>query len=129
MPKKKRGGVGFCWKANALSPNAKLRSISPDLLEEYRSKNINQSLQMKGNDECPNWMTPFPDDVKDLYDTAEIMSSLAVITTVDTGLCHLAGAMNMPTTLLINKHHDWRFKLLSEDGYSLFYPSVEVIQL
>ena len=120
---KEKEGTGFCWKANVRSPNAQLRSIDLSVLEQFKSE-VNISLQITEN--CPNWMKPLS-NVKDLYDTAEIISGLAHVFTVDTSIAHLCGSMNVPTTLLINLHRDWRWKQVDEHNNSLFYPSINII--
>lgn len=128
MPEKDRKGTGFCWKANALSPNSVLRSITPDRLEPYKTGSFNQSLQMNETDR-PDWMAPFSEDIKDLYDTAELISGLWAVTTIDSCIAHLSGSMDIPTTLLINQHFDWRWRSVDDKNYSLIYPSVKVVQL
>jgi hypothetical protein len=120
-------GTGFCWRANHTSPNARFRSLTPDQLEPYKVDNA-FSLQMN-DDDCPDWMVKFPTHVKDFLDTAQLIASLEHVITVDTSSCHLAAALGIPTTLLINKHHDWRWKQVDENGNSLFYPSVKIIQV
>lgn len=134
VPRQEKKGIGYCWKANVLSPNAKLRSSTPEMLAACakaweRNPELNFSLQMNDKEDCPDWMTPFPEDIKDFYDTAVLVSGLQEVITVDTSIAHLCGSMHIPTTLVINKHRDWRFRLVNEDNRSLFYPSIKVIQL
>lgn len=119
-------GRGFCWQANVASPNSALRSIDIEYLEEWYKleDGLNQSLQL--NVDCPDWLTQLP-QVDSLYDTARLMANLKDVVTVDTSIAHLAGAMHIPTTLIINKHHDWRWKQLKANGYSKFYPTVKVV--
>ena len=119
-------GTGFCWRANASSPNAKLRSVEVEQLRQFPG--FAWSLQ-KDDYDCPDWMTSFPTDVKDLYDTACLIKGMEQVVSCDTSIVHLAGALNIPTTLVINKHHDWRWRALDDQGYSLFYPSIKVRQL
>lgn len=122
VPELYRKGIGFCWKANVRSPNAEKRSIDPKILEQFKGDH-NVSLQI--TNKCPEWMIPLP-EVEDLYDTAEIISELEHVFTADTSIAHLSGFLNIPTTLLINKHHDWRWKQVNENGNSLFYPSIKI---
>ena len=120
-------GRGFCWQANVNSPNANKRSIDPSYLEtHYKIYGLNQSLQY--NIKCPEWMKPLP-AVESLYDTACVMASLESIVTVDTSIAHLAGALHIPTILLINNHFDWRWKQQKHNGYSKFYPTVKVVNI
>jgi hypothetical protein len=120
-------GIGFCWKANILSPIALKKNISPDQLEQFKgTKNI--SLQLKDNDDRPNWMEPMP-EVNSLFDTAQIILGLDEVYTVDTSIAHLTGMLGKKGTVLINKHFDWRWKYVDKNGYSLFYPTLKILEL
>ena len=126
--------IGYCWKANNISPNAKMRSVEPDVLADFPNKFIKSpaeciSLQKDDKEDCPEWMTPFPDDITDFYDTAQLMIGLEHVVTVDTSIAHLAGSLGIATTLIINKHHDWRWRAVNSDGFSLFYPTIKVVRL
>lgn len=55
-------------------------------------------------------------------DTAAIMRCVDHVLTVDTAIAHIAGAMNVPTTLLLTNPAEWRWFL--HLGACPWYPSV-----
>ena len=57
-------------------------------------------------------------------DTAALMKNLDLIISVDTAPCHLAGAMNLPTWILLPYPPDWRWLRNRTD--SVWYPSVRL---
>lgn len=62
----------------------------------------------------------------DLRDTAETLSQLDLVITVDTAVCHLAGAMGVPVWTLLPKTCDWRWLLDRID--SPWYPSMRLFR-
>jgi hypothetical protein len=65
--------------------------------------------------------SPFLDD---LSDTASAIANLDLVITVDTAVCHLAGALAVPVWTLIPFAHDWRWLLQRED--SPWYPTMRL---
>jgi tetratricopeptide (TPR) repeat protein/ADP-heptose:LPS heptosyltransferase len=59
-------------------------------------------------------------------DQAAQISALDLILTIDNTTVHLAGALGMPTYLLLPADPDWRWGLEQETSY--WYPSVEFIR-
>jgi Flp pilus assembly protein TadD len=59
-------------------------------------------------------------------DTAAVMKNLDHVVTTDTSLAHLAGALGVPTTLLLGKVPDWRW--LREGDTTAWYPSVKLVR-
>ncbi|WP_186053813.1 tetratricopeptide repeat protein [Burkholderia gladioli] len=55
-------------------------------------------------------------DIRDFTDTAEIISLLDLVITVDTSVAHLAGAMGKPVWLLVTYSPDWRWFLNRNDS-------------
>lgn len=62
--------------------------------------------------------------LRNLSSTAYALSGMDLVVTVDTALAHLAGAMGIPTLLLLPFLPDWRWLLLRED--SPWYPSMRL---
>ena len=54
-------------------------------------------------------MMEIPPAPKDWEDTACLVEQLEAVITVDTAMAHLAGAMGIPTLLLLNHPCDWRW--------------------
>lgn len=59
-------------------------------------------------------------------DTAYALSGMDLVITVDTALAHLAGAMGIPTWLMLSFIPDWRWMLDRED--SPWYPTVRLFR-
>ena len=62
--------------------------------------------------------------LSDFSDTAYALSGMDLVITVDTALAHLAGALGIPTLLLLAFQPDWRWMLDRED--SPWYPSLRL---
>ena len=88
------------------------------------------SLQLDGHREDPaqklinNGVLLQPLKYADWQQTANIIDGLDLLVTVDTSVAHLAGAMGLPTVMLLNKPADWRW---GQDGNSSFlYRSMRI---
>lgn len=59
-------------------------------------------------------------------ETAAALSALDLLVTIDTATAHLAGAMGIPTRVLLVPVHDWRWMQGRED--SPWYPSLRLLR-
>lgn len=59
-------------------------------------------------------------------DTAAILTQLDVLITVDTAIAHLAGALGVPTWLILGRGADFRW--LRERNDSVLYPSIRIFR-
>jgi len=66
------------------------------------------------------------DDLLDFADTAAAMDQLDLIITIDTSMCHLAGALGRPVWTLLPWSADWRWFLGRVD--SPWYPSMQLFR-
>ncbi len=62
----------------------------------------------------------------DFADTAALIAALDLVVTVDTSVCHLAGALGRPVWTLIEFAPDWRWRLGSER--TPLYPSMTLFR-
>src|SRR6185295_563457 len=62
----------------------------------------------------------------DFSDTAAIASLLQLIITVDTSVAHLAGAMALPTWVLLAHSPDWRYHMNRSDNP--WYPTMRLFR-
>ncbi len=62
--------------------------------------------------------------IKSWADTAAIIENLDLVITVDTSVCHLAGAMGKEVWVMLPSNSDWRWLLERED--SPWYPSMKL---
>jgi hypothetical protein len=113
--KNKSNKIGICWKANISSPNSDLRTIDKEYFSDIKNK---VSLQY-GENFNPG----------DFLETFNIILKLKEVQTIDTSIAHLCGLIGIPTTLIINKHHDWRWRYYTNENYSLFYPNIKIIKI
>lgn len=76
--------------------------------------------------EAPVPITPLAPRIHDFADTADLMAGLDLVVTIDTAVAHLAGAMGVPTWILLKAAADWRWFLDRAD--SPWYPSATLIR-
>ena len=58
--------------------------------------------------------------------TAEVLASLDLLVSVDTSVAHLAGALGIPTVLMLNAPADWRW---GQSGHRTFlYDSMTLVR-
>ena len=67
-----------------------------------------------------------PQELGTFEDTAALMAELDAVVTIDTAFSHLAGALGVPTLLLLPEAPDWRWWLQPET--SPWYPSVRLFR-
>ncbi|HRE17114.1 MAG TPA: tetratricopeptide repeat protein, partial [Rhodocyclaceae bacterium] len=65
-------------------------------------------------------------ELRDFDDTAAALSQLDVLVTVDTSVAHLAGALGIPTLVLLPRLPDWRWMWQRSD--SPWYPGVTLLR-
>jgi tetratricopeptide (TPR) repeat protein len=64
--------------------------------------------------------------LRDFADTAALLSCLDLVISVDTAVAHLAGAMGIPTWVLLPHVPDWRYLLERSD--SPWYPAMRLFR-
>jgi hypothetical protein len=65
-------------------------------------------------------------EIGDYEDTMAILESLDLLVTVDTSVCHVAGAMDCKTLVLLARAPDWRWLLERTD--TPWYPSLTLVR-
>ena len=53
----------------------------------------------------------------DWLQTAEVLASLDLLVSVDTSVAHIAGALGVPTVLMLNAPADWRWGQVGEQTF------------
>lgn len=120
--------LGLCWEGRATHPQDARRSLAPALLQPLLGL---PRVALVGLQRPPlrrsaaglldlDWGA----DIGDFADTAAMLLALDGLVTVDTALAHLAGAMGLPTVVLLPWVPDWRWGLRGER--SLWYPSLRL---
>lgn len=123
--------VGLVWSGSSTHRRNPLRSIAP--LEYARAfREIDGvefvSLQRDGQDEAAGMrraglaLRDPTGELETFDDTAALVGSLDLVITVCTSMAHLAGAMNVPTWVLLDVNPHWVWMTGRSD--SAWYPSV-----
>jgi len=128
---KEKINIGLSWTGSDANPNDVNRSLWDvnELSPLLNNSKINCiSLQVGNSTVDRKELTLMKDAspyIDDFYDSLEVINSLDLIITIDTGLAHLAGAANLPCWVLIPKIcTDWRW---GEDlSYSPWYESLKI---
>ena len=91
--------VGLCWMGRRDTPELADRSLRTEQVEpildagvEIRSLQLGQGLESQ-----------------DFEETAEAIAECGLVVTIDTSVAHLAGAMGVPTWLMLRYQGDWRW--------------------
>lgn len=125
--------VGVVWAGNPLHKHDESRSIPLQKLAPLADiPGVSLiSLQKGGADSHLEEITfpvlcNFVEEISDFADTAAILAHLDLLVCVDTSIAHLAGALNIPTCLLLAKASDWRW--LQDRVDSPWYPSLTLFR-
>ena len=119
--------VGIVWSGNPAHRNDAARSIPSGLLDAvlHAHPGITFVCMQHGaqGDELP-LLQRQPSG--DWLATARQLCALDLLVTVDTGIAHLAGALGVPTWLLVPHVPDWRWG--TSGNSSPWYPSVRLFR-
>lgn len=121
--------VGLVWSGNAAHRNDHHRSIPLAILRKLDAQGCHFiSLQPQVRDGDQAALAQWPSlhrwglELKGFEETAALVAELDLVVSVDTSVCHLAGALGIPTWILLPYAPDWRWMLHRSD--SPWYPSV-----
>ena len=129
----KRLKVGLVWRGSPTHENDSFRSIHD--LSQIEQLLAHQEyawycLQKELNEEEQALMARYNVPLigrhcEDFQDTAGALSQLDIVVAVDTSIAHLAGAMNVPTLLMLPFVMDWRWGF---ERRNLWYSSLRTIR-
>ncbi|HEV2531440.1 glycosyltransferase family 9 protein [Phenylobacterium sp.] len=107
-------GLGIAARGNPDYVKDAQRSLPPDLAAELMA--------------LPGAVSLHPEDTgaPDLQATAELISGLERVITVDTAVAHLAGAMGKPVFVVLSHDPDWRWGWSGET--TAWYPSARLFR-
>jgi hypothetical protein len=111
MPFKKTNGVGIAWSGNPTHANDANRSMAFKTMIDGLGERSYFMVQQVA------------DNFEDFAETAQLMSELKHIVTVDTAAVHLAGAIGHPSVHLLLPHYamDWRWH-----NAKAWYPNINI---
>lgn len=133
MPNKKnsRLKVGVAWRGNPAHKNDIERSIAFEKFSQlfYHESIEFYSLQVDDDRhfaQKSDLLIDLSAMITDFADTACLLKQLDLVICVDTAVGHLAGALGIPTWIMIKKSPDWRWMIDRDD--SPWYPSVRLFR-
>ncbi|MGK7904359.1 MAG: tetratricopeptide repeat protein [Hormoscilla sp.] len=125
--------VGIVWGTKSSHPTAKDRSCKlSDFLPILEIKDITFYSLQKGEQVAEiaslgqDNLVNLDEQLQDFADTAAVMQELDLIITVDTAVCHLAGALGKPAWVLLPFVPDWRWMLDKSD--TPWYPTMRLFR-
>ena len=126
--------IGIVWAGNPDHKNDRNRSVELEMFHPLLSvPGVNLfSLQVGDRvvdlemNEDMREITNTSPFISSFYDTASIIKHLDLIISVDTSVVHLAGALGIPTWVLLPYVPDWRWLLDRED--SPWYPNMRLFR-
>jgi hypothetical protein len=119
--------VGLAWKGSGDHPRDGDRSIPPASLAPLAALPGVAWYSFQREEEL---LDPFPGILplghllSTFSDTAFALDSMDLLITVDTAVGHLAGALGIPTLLLVTNIPDWRW--LMDRADSPWYPTLRI---
>jgi hypothetical protein len=130
--------VGICWQGNPTyladyKRSIPLSHLAPILeapsLECISLQKVHGLEQLEGlpmGAKLENLGPELDDHTGAFCDTAAVMKQLDLVLTSDTSTAHLAGALNVPTWLMLAKVPDWRWERVGES--CRWYPSMRLFR-
>lgn len=126
----KKSTIGLVWAGNPEHSNDKYRSIKLQALSAlFEIEGVRWVSFQKGqseNEAAPNGheIIRLHTHLTDYTDTAAALKQVDLLISVDTSLVHLAGALGVPTIMLLPANPDWRW--LAHGDKSPWYPHLEI---
>jgi Flp pilus assembly protein TadD len=121
--------VGLCWYGNAGHRNDRERSIPLSELGALAVEGVVfHSLQKEPAGAVPPGMRLIDHsrELSDFAETAALIANLDYVTSVDTAVAHLSGAMGIATSVLLPVIPDWRWMLHRPE--SAWYPTLRLVR-
>ncbi len=132
LPKNGKKNIGLVWQGNQRAKVEKGRSIGLDLWRDlldlpgcnFISLQKDFGLDQLQGFDWANRITLLPEPFYDFSETAALISNLDDVVSVDTAVCHLAGSLGVPTSVLVKFNNDWRWQVGRSD--TPWYPQMTV---
>ena len=118
--------IGYAWAGRPSHLNDRLRSLSPAFLAPLAGLPgvAWHSFQLPAVEDAPIPSVNLAPLLSNFSDTAYALSGMDLVITVDTALAHAAGALGIPTLLMLPFDPDWRWMLERSD--SPWYPTMRI---
>ena len=128
--------VGIVWQGNVSHPKDKIRSIplrhfeglsrQPGLKLVSLQKGFGTEQLAEVGFRTLDFSGKMDELLGPLMDTAAVLKNLDLVIACDSAIAHLAGALGVPTWILLNTQPDWRWMLDRND--TPWYPSVRLFR-
>jgi len=123
--------LGIAWRGRKSNKRDRVRSLEPALFGQILALPglAVVSLQKDARaEELAALGGPFDagPQLADFADTAALVAGLDLVISVDTSICHLAGALGVPTWTLLDSAPDWRWLTNRDD--SPWYPTMRLFR-
>jgi len=127
--------IGLVWRGNSKHGRDRYRSMTADSFAPFcRIPGLTfVSLQKDARADELASLDPSGDrvlnagpDLHDLTDTAALIATLDLVISIDSAVCHLAGALGAQTWTLLDSVPDWRW--LNEREDSPWYPTMRLFR-
>jgi tetratricopeptide (TPR) repeat protein len=135
IQKRNKLAIGLCWRGSNSHPFSYLRNIPVRDFVSVLDPNHNYvDLTFDPNASEEEYLAHYPFLKKAVKpttfsDTANTLSKLDALITVDTAVNHLAGELNIPTYLILRKPIDWRWgygaKISRYPNHRIYYADNE----
>ncbi|HJV90393.1 MAG TPA: tetratricopeptide repeat protein [Holophagaceae bacterium] len=118
--------IGYAWAGSSGNREDSSRSLRPESLAPLGAipDTAWHCFQMPSPPSCPFPSVPLSPLLSSFSDTAFALSHMDLVITVDTALAHLAGALGIPTFLMLRKNSEWRWQMDRTD--SPWYPTLRI---
>ena len=126
--------VGIVWAGSQTHKNDHNRSMELSLLRPlletpgciFHSLMVDDRRQEIMQQGLENVLRDSGADLSDFADTADVVSGLDLVISVDTAVAHLAGALGKPVWIMLAHAADWRWMRDRED--SPWYPTARLFR-
>lgn len=121
--------IGLCWRGNPFNPRDRIRSM-PESARDRFLQAIDSGIKFFSLNKigpvpptCWN-MKPY---MSDWDETARLLEQMDLVVSVDTAVAHLAGAMGVPTWVIVpTEDPDWRWGV--DGDRTLWYDSMRLFR-
>ena len=122
--------IGVCWAGNPNHPmdchrSLPLELLAPLFLREAIEWHSLQAGARAADAAAFNNVLPPVTPLTTFADTANVMTGLDCVVTVDTAVAHLAGSLGVPTLLLLSFASEYRWGLHEKTPW---YPSMRLVR-
>lgn len=132
--KKAHLNIGICWSASVTGESYEGKVFSLEYFKPFvdSEKITLYSLQVGPENEdikkfgFEDKIIDWTDKLTDFSKTASLMKELDLVISSDTSVAHLAGALNVPVWIPLQKIPDWRWQ--NKGDKSPWYPSAKLFR-